>query len=77
MGTLSMMSARTQDTRLVEKTLAGDQVAFEELVERYQSRLFALARQYTRTAMDVEDIVQDTFLKAYRKLDTFDHRSSF
>ncbi|MCL4134477.1 UNVERIFIED_CONTAM: hypothetical protein GTU68_025841 [Idotea baltica] len=71
------MSARTQDTRLVEKTLAGDQVAFEQLVERYQSRLFALARQYTRTAMDVEDIVQDTFLKAYRKLETFDHRSSF
>lgn len=72
-----MMTARTQDTQLVERTLAGDQGAFEQLVERYQSRLFALARQYTRTAMDVEDIVQDTFLKAYRKLDSFDHRSSF
>lgn len=72
-----MMTARTQDARLVEQTLAGDQQAFTLLVERYQTRLFALARQYTRNAMDVEDIVQDAFLKAYRKLYTFDHRSSF
>jgi len=77
MGAISMNPARSLDTRLVEQTLAGDQAAFEELVERYQTRLFALSRQYTRNAVDVEDIVQDTFLKAYRKLDTFDHRSSF
>ncbi len=72
-----MTSARLLDTRLVERTLAGDQAAFEELVERYQSRLFALARQYTRNAVDVEDIVQDAFLKAFSKLHTFDHRASF
>lgn len=72
-----MNSARLLDTKLVERTLAGDQSAFEELVERYQSRLFALARQYTRNAVDVEDIVQDAFLKAFSKLHTFDHRASF
>jgi len=77
MGTTTMTSARRQDTRLVEQTLAGDQAAFEQLVERYQGRLFALARRYTRNVVDVEDIVQDAFLKAFSKLHTFDHRASF
>ncbi|MFT7485792.1 MAG: RNA polymerase sigma-70 factor (ECF subfamily) [Candidatus Paceibacteria bacterium] len=77
MGSISMTASRQLDTRLVEETLAGSQAAFEELVVRYQSRLFALARRYSRNAMDVEDIVQDAFLKAYSKLHTFDHRASF
>ena len=72
-----MKTARSEDASLVERTLAGDQVAFQDLVERYQGRLFALARHYTRNAVEIEDIVQDTFLKAYRRLDSFDHRSSF
>jgi RNA polymerase sigma-70 factor (ECF subfamily) len=72
-----MDSARSLDSTLVQRTLAGDAAAFEELVERYQGRLFALARHYTRNAVDIEDMVQDTFLKAYRRLDSFDHRSSF
>ncbi len=72
-----MDSARSLDSTLVQQTLSGDAAAFEELVERYQGRLFALARHYTRNAVDIEDMVQDTFLKAYRRLDSFDHRSSF
>ena len=72
-----MDSARSIDSTLVQRTLAGDPVAFEELVERYQGRLFALARHYTRNTVDVEDMVQDTFLKAFRRLESFDHRSSF
>lgn len=72
-----MNSARAVDTELVQQTLSGEQAAFERLVERYQGRLFALTRNYTRNAVEIEDIVQDTFLKAYRRLDTFDHRSSF
>lgn len=72
-----MNPARAEDTKLVQDTLSGDQNAFQELVERYQSRLFALTRHYTRNAVEIEDIVQDTFLKAFRRLDSFDHRSSF
>lgn len=72
-----MNKARLEDARLVGATLTGDQSAFQELVERYQGRMFALTRRYTRNAVEIEDIVQDTFLKAFRRLDTFDHRSSF
>jgi RNA polymerase sigma-70 factor, ECF subfamily len=46
-------------------------------VERYQERIFALARHYTKSAVEVEDIVQDTFLKSFRRLETFQRQSSF
>ena len=65
------------DLTLVQATLAGDAAAFETLVERYQRRLFGLVRHYTRSAAEVEDIVQDTFLKAYSRLGTFQQTSSF
>ena len=69
--------AQAEDAGLVERTLAGDQGAFEALVGKYQVRLFGLARQYTRNAAEVEDLVQDTFLKAYSKLGTYRAESAF
>ena len=66
-----------EDVDLVRRALDGDGVAFERLVERYQGRLFALARSYTKNPVEIEDIVQDTFLKAYSRLDSFQHQSSF
>jgi RNA polymerase sigma-70 factor (ECF subfamily) len=66
-----------EDTSLVRETLAGNQASFQLLVERYQGRVFALVRHYTRNAVEIEDVVQDTFLKAYSRLDSFQHQSSF
>jgi RNA polymerase sigma-70 factor (ECF subfamily) len=66
-----------EDGSLVHETLAGNQASFQLLVERYQSRIFALARHYTRNHVEVEDLVQETFLKAYSRLDSFQHQSSF
>lgn len=65
------------DTSLVQETLAGSQTSFQLLVERYEGRLFALARGYTKNTAEIEDIVQETFLKAFGRLASFDHRSSF
>ncbi len=65
------------DTCLVQETLAGNQASFQILVERYQSRLFSLVRHYTRNQYEIEDVVQETFLKAYSRLDSFQHQSSF
>lgn len=65
------------DASLVQETLAGSQASFQLLVERYEGRLFALARGYTKSAVEIEDIVQETFLKAFGRLASFDHRSSF
>lgn len=77
MGTLSMETATRQDLGLIEQTLEGRQEAFQTLVERYQDRMFALVRGYTHNAVEIEDIVQDTFLKAYTKLESFQRQSSF
>ncbi|MAE29003.1 MAG: RNA polymerase sigma factor RpoE [Planctomycetes bacterium] len=77
MGALAMQQPAVEDRKLVEETLGGSPLAFQLLMERYQRRIFALARHYTRNAAEVEDLVQDTFLKAYTRLEQFQHQSSF
>jgi RNA polymerase sigma-70 factor (ECF subfamily) len=72
-----MHAAPKEDLSLVEETLAGSQLAFQLLVERYQGRMFALVRRYTKNPVEVEDIVQDVFLKAYSRLAGFQQQSSF
>ncbi|MFO1460648.1 MAG: RNA polymerase sigma factor [Verrucomicrobiota bacterium] len=59
------------DSDLVASVLAGATERFEELVRRYQPRLFATARRYSRRESEVEDLVQEIFLKAFGKLDTW------
>jgi len=66
-----------EDELLVKETLAGNQASFQLLVERYQGRIFAMTRHYTRNPVEIEDLVQDTFLKAFSRLESFQHQSSF
>ena len=73
----AMEQAHVEDADLVREALEGNQLSFQLLVERYQGRLFGLARHYTRNTVEVEDIVQDAFLKAFSRLETFQHQSSF
>ena len=77
MAILHMQPAAREDRELVTETLEGNQLSFQLLIERYQDRLFGLVRHYTKSAVEIEDIVQDTFIKAYRKLESFQHQSSF
>jgi RNA polymerase sigma-70 factor (ECF subfamily) len=77
MAHATMQQPQMEDQGLVAATLAGDSEAFQVLVERYQTRLFGLVRHYTRSAVEVEDIVQETFLKAYSRLATFQQSSAF
>jgi len=65
------------DVELVNETLAGQTAAFETLVVRYQPRIFATARRYARREDEVEDVVQEIFLKAYQKLHTFRREAPF
>ena len=65
---ITMHEVAREDVQLVEEALGGNQLSFQLLVERYQDRIFALVRHYTKSAVEIEDIVQDTFLKAYRRL---------
>jgi RNA polymerase sigma-70 factor (ECF subfamily) len=65
------------DEELVAAAKSGDELAFEMLIKRYQSRVFALALRYTRIHEDAEDIVQQTFQKAFVYLQKFQGKSAF
>ena len=59
------------DSELIAAVLQGDVSAFEPLVQKYQPRVFATARRYARRESEVEDIVQEVFIKAFQKLSSF------
>src|SRR5580698_3633024 len=59
------------DADLIAAVLAGDSASFEPLVVKYQPRVFATARRYARRESEIEDIVQEVFLKAFQKLRSF------
>jgi RNA polymerase sigma-70 factor (ECF subfamily) len=59
------------DAELIAAVLGGDTASFEPLVKKYQPRVFATARRYARRECEVEDIVQEVFLKAFHKLSSF------
>ena len=57
--------------------LGGEVDSFEELILRYQPRIFGMARKYFRNESDVEDAVQTIFTKTYQKLGSFNHTAPF
>ncbi|HUS08149.1 MAG TPA: RNA polymerase sigma factor [Bryobacteraceae bacterium] len=65
------------ETPLLERARGGDSAAFTELVEHYQRKIFRLAKHITQNDEDAEDVLQETFLKAYSHLDTFQGNSKF
>jgi RNA polymerase sigma-70 factor (ECF subfamily) len=61
----------------VERARSGDSDAFRLLVEQHSRAIFRLAYRMTGNEEDAEDVVQETFLRAYRQLDKYEARSSF
>jgi RNA polymerase sigma-70 factor (ECF subfamily) len=69
--------AAFNETPLVLQARAGDVAAFSKLVEKYEGKIFRLARHITNNQEDAEDILQETFLKAYEHLGEFQGNSKF
>ena len=65
------------DRAFVARARSGDAEAFRALVERHGRALFRLAYRMTGNEQDAEDVVQESFLRAYRQLARFDERASF
>ncbi len=65
------------DTELIAAVRKGDVEQFELLISRYQPRVFATARRYARREDEVQDIVQEVFIKAFQKLDSFRAEAPF
>jgi RNA polymerase sigma-70 factor (ECF subfamily) len=69
--------SNSDDSELARAALDGDRRAFDELVERYESRIYNLALRVTGNRADALDAAQSTFLKAYLNLHRFDTARSF
>jgi RNA polymerase sigma-70 factor (ECF subfamily) len=65
------------ESQLVAQAREGDTGAFNDLVRRYQAKIFRLAQHVTQNREDAEDVLQETFLKAYEHLDQFKGDSKF
>jgi RNA polymerase sigma-70 factor (ECF subfamily) len=65
------------DEELIERARSGDRAAFGDLVERHQQAVFRAALAALRSHEDAEEVAQDTFIAAFRKLDQFRGDSSF
>ncbi len=69
--------ADADETILVAQSREGDTAAFGELVRRYEGKIFRLAQHVTQNREDAEDVLQETFMKAYEHLDQFQGNSKF
>jgi RNA polymerase sigma-70 factor (ECF subfamily) len=65
------------DAELIAAVIQGDAASFEPLIRKYQPRVFATARRYARRESEVEDIVQEVFIKAFQKLAGFRGEAPF
>lgn len=65
------------DDALVRRVIAGHHDGFEELIRRHQPRVFATARRYARREDEVQDIVQEVFLKSFERLPGFRFEAPF
>lgn len=74
---LASAIVRDDEAQLVSAAKGGDTHAFEELVNRYERKIFRLGMNITQNKEDAEDVMQDAFLKSYQNLDRFQGDSRF
>lgn len=74
---MTSSSQKDTDQILVERVQAGDKGAFDLLVKRYQHKIIGLISRYVQNPSDALDVAQDTFIKAYKALDSFRGESAF
>lgn len=66
-----------QDAELIQDVLSGNKQAFETLIQRHDKFLMKVVVRMTRDLDMAEDVVQETFIKAYKRLNLFEGRASF
>ncbi len=69
--------ADVEESALVTQAREGDTASFAELVRRYEGKIFRLAQHITQNREDAEDVLQETFMKAYEHLEQFKGDSKF
>jgi RNA polymerase sigma-70 factor (ECF subfamily) len=71
------MTTRKTDAELVNGVIGREESCFEELLERYGSKVLNLAMRITRNQEDAEEILQDVFITVFTKIGSFEHKAQF
>lgn len=71
------MAAEEDDDILVAQFKAGDRNAFGKIMEKYHARMFSYVKRYVNINEDIQDIVQDIFIKVFKALPNWEPRASF
>ena len=66
-----------EDQIYIERVLKGDTNAFSHLINKYKDMVFTLVIKIVKSREDAEEVAQDSFIKAYQKLDSFKGQSKF
>jgi RNA polymerase sigma-70 factor, ECF subfamily len=77
MPSAGVMVEEDEEKQLVERAQQGDEDAFQELVERYQRKVYSICYGMLKNEQDSLDVSQDVFIKVYRYLENFNYNSSF
>ena len=68
---------KQEDQIYIERVLKGDTNAFSHLINKYKDMVFTLVIKIVKNQEDAEEVAQDSFIKAYQKLDSFKGQSKF
>lgn len=71
------LSSVISDSALIERILSGEKELYEILMRRNNQKLYRVIRSYFQNAADIEDIMQNAYLKAFEKLHQFNHQAQF
>ena len=77
MEQLKQINKNISDNEILERILTGEKYLFEQIIRKYNQRLFRIGRTFLRDENEVEDILQEAYIKAYENLASFKHLSSF
>ena len=70
------MPASPFESQLIQKCCDGDRAAYREFYELYAGQLLVVAMRYMKTREEAEDVLQETYIKAFKNLASFDQRAS-
>ena len=65
------------DQEVIERVMNGEKGAYELIMRKYNPRLFRIVRSYLKNEDEIEDVIQEAYIKAYEQLPRFEKRSSF
>lgn len=77
MNPLALQKGQIPDGELIQRILTGEKHLFEQIIRRYNQRLYRMGMSILNDGMEVEDMMQSTYVKAYEHLSSFESRSSF